>query len=146
MKKNNLDEMQEQKMLQLEHTGFWLAFWGLVADITIQVMMGGYLDHIMGEAAVLTGISVYMIFGCLKHGIWDRRLKPNLKTNLLCSLAAGIFLSASFYFRFRDMIGEPGILLAVCLTGMGSGFVLVLGALTLCTVIYKKRREKLDRE
>ena len=31
MKKNNLDEMQEQELLKIEHNGCWLAFWGLLA-------------------------------------------------------------------------------------------------------------------
>ena len=31
--KNNLDEMQEAKLLQIEHNGFWLAFWGLLATL-----------------------------------------------------------------------------------------------------------------
>lgn len=25
--KNNLDEMQEQKLLKIEHNGMWFAFW-----------------------------------------------------------------------------------------------------------------------
>lgn len=29
--KNNLDEMQEQKLLHIEQRSFWLAFWMLVA-------------------------------------------------------------------------------------------------------------------
>ena len=30
MKKSNLDEMQEQELLKIEHNGCWLAFWGLL--------------------------------------------------------------------------------------------------------------------
>lgn len=33
---SQLDEMQEQKLLKIEHTSFWLAFWGLVAAILVQ--------------------------------------------------------------------------------------------------------------
>ena len=29
--KNKLDEMQELKMLKIEHNGCWFAFWGLLA-------------------------------------------------------------------------------------------------------------------
>ena len=32
---SNLDEMQEQKMLKIEHNGYWLGFWGLLAAILI---------------------------------------------------------------------------------------------------------------
>ena len=30
MKKSNLDEIQEQELLKIEHNGCWLAFWGLL--------------------------------------------------------------------------------------------------------------------
>ena len=30
-KKNKLDEMQEQKLLRIEHNGCWFAFWALIA-------------------------------------------------------------------------------------------------------------------
>ena len=35
--KNNLDEMQEQKLKQIEHTGFWLFFWGIFLAMMIQI-------------------------------------------------------------------------------------------------------------
>ena len=34
-KKSNLDEMQEQELLKVEHNGCWIAFWGLLAAIII---------------------------------------------------------------------------------------------------------------
>ena len=40
MKKSNLDEMQEQKLLKIEHNGFWFAFFGLFAAIMIQLALG----------------------------------------------------------------------------------------------------------
>lgn len=146
MKKSNLDEMQEQKLLKIEHNGYWLAFWGLVASITIQGLMGGYLDHIMGEVAVLMLICFYMLFGCLKHGIWDRRLKPNLKNNLLCSLAASLFMGVFTYIRLADQLPQTMYLLASCLIAMAFVFVLCLIVLGLCSAVYKMRRSKLDKE
>ena len=145
-KKSNLDEMQEQKLLQIEHNGFWIAFWALAAAITIQTLMGGYLDHIMGETAVLLIISLYMLYGCLKHGIWDRKLKPTLKTNLLCSLAAGLFTGIIFWFRLGKWIDSPAQLALSCLISAVFTFLLALAALSLCTALYKKRRKKLDEE
>ncbi len=40
-RKNNLDERQEQRLLQIESSGFWLAFWGLLAAIVIQLFVNG---------------------------------------------------------------------------------------------------------
>ena len=39
---NKLDEMQEQKMLRIESNGCWIAFWGLLAVLFIQVIVYGY--------------------------------------------------------------------------------------------------------
>lgn len=146
MKNNNLDEMQEQKLLKIEHNGFWIAFWGLAAAVVLQALVGGYPDHIMGEVAVLLIISLYMLFGCLKNGIWDRRLKPNLKTNLLLSLAAGLFIGIFFWLRLGKWLVNPlHLLTASAIAGIFT-FFLTLGALTLCSAIYKKRRSRLDAE
>ena len=38
MKKSNLDEMQEQELLKVEHNGCWIAFWGLLGG---DCRMGG---------------------------------------------------------------------------------------------------------
>ena len=35
-RKNNLDEMQEQELLKIEHNGCWLAFWGLLISMIVQ--------------------------------------------------------------------------------------------------------------
>ena len=36
-KKNQLDEMQEQKLLHIERNGCWFCFWSLLAAILIQM-------------------------------------------------------------------------------------------------------------
>ena len=40
-RKNNLDEMQEQKLLHIESKGYWLAFWGLGVSLIIQLIFYG---------------------------------------------------------------------------------------------------------
>ena len=146
MKKNNLDEMQEQKMLKIEHNGFWIAFWGLVVVMILQALAGGYLDHIMGEAVVLGIVSIYLLVDCLKNGIWDRHLKPNWKTNLLCSLATGLFMGIFNWFRFgRHASTLTGQLMPSLISGIFV-FLLTLSLLALCSYLYKKRRSTLDAE
>ena len=39
--KSNLDEMQEAKLLQIEHKGCWLAFWGLLAAMIVELFVFG---------------------------------------------------------------------------------------------------------
>ena len=38
--KNNLDEMQEQKLLHIEKTGFWMLYILIAFDLIIKVMTG----------------------------------------------------------------------------------------------------------
>lgn len=39
-KRSQLDEMQEQKLCKLESRGFWLLWWGLLAAIIVQSLVG----------------------------------------------------------------------------------------------------------
>ena len=107
MKKSNLDEMQEQKLLRIEHNGFWLAYASLLIAILVQAILGCGFYDILGELVILLVICAYMVCGCLKHGIWDRRLKPSPKTNLLISLAASVFSGVVSYSRGVALASEP---------------------------------------
>ena len=57
----------------------WFAFWGLLAAILIQCALDtGDLKNIVGELIVFMSLAGYILIGCLKEGIWDRRLKPEI--------------------------------------------------------------------
>ena len=145
-RKNNLDEMQEQKALKIEHNGCWLAFWGLLIAIIVQIIFSKDLTRVAGEGIVFMVLSLYIMIDCLRNGIWDRKLKPDGKTNLLASLIAGgadlvICFSAAF---FRT--GKPyGALIA----GVISGVIVFAGCflcLTLATKRVKKKQRELEEE
>lgn len=144
--KNKLDEMQEQKLLKIEHNGVWIAFWGLLLMIIIQTIAGkeNALRDISGEFIVLIALSIYLLAACLKNGIWDRRLAPNLKTNFMISLISsficGIIIFAVSNFNYHNF-----------LVAVASGFftmmftlALTLLALTVTAAVYKKRLTKLE--
>ena len=96
MKKNNLDERQEQTLLKIEHNGCWFAFWGLLAAILIQtVFINADYKSVAGEWIVFMILCIYIAVACLKNGIWDRSLKPNTSTNFIVSLIAGILFGGS---------------------------------------------------
>lgn len=145
-KKNNLDEMQEQKLLKLESRGFWLIWWGLLAAMAVQLLVYGVEAYhlLLGEWAVFMLSSVYVTAACIKQGLWDRKLKPNFKTNLLMSLLAGV-VSGGFMgvYSYRSFGAAEAAFWTVALVG-GSTFVLCLLALSLSAAAYKKRRQKLD--
>ena len=145
MKKNNLDEMQEQELLKIEHNGCCLSFWGLLAVMAVQMILRVPGRQMLGEWIVFMALSLYIAIACLRKGIWDRRLKANWKTNLIVSLlaavATGILVTMS-----NPYLSEP--LDYVLVAGIAGGFTFVLcfAALSIGMKLYKKRREKLDQE
>ena len=144
--KNNLDEMQEQKLLKLESRGFWLIWWALLAAMAVQLLVYGVeaQRHLLGEWAVFMVASVYMAAACIKQGLWDRKLRPNLRTNLLLSLLAGL-VAGSFMgiYSYRSFGAAEAAWWTVAMVG-GCTFALCLLALSLSASAYRKRRQQLD--
>ena len=145
MKKSNLDEMQEQEMLKIEHYGCWMAYWGLLVAMVIQMVMRVPGAQMLGEWIIFVIMSLYICIACMRKGIWDRRLKANWKTNLVISLLAAVAVAVLVVLS-NPYLSEP---LDYALTaGLTGGFTFVLGfaALSVSLKLYKKRREKLDQE
>ena len=146
MKKSNLDEMQEQALLKIEHNGCCLAFWGLLAAMGIQMLLKVPGKAMLGEWIVFMALCVYLLAACLRQGIWDRHLKANPKTNLVVSAVAGVAVSIFFGVLFRENVSELlDYLLISAIPGI-TVFILCFALMTVCSALYKKRRDKLDRE
>ena len=128
MRKSNLDEMQEQALLKIEHNGFWLAFWGLLASMAIQALLGVAFSSLLGELIIFMVLCVYAVVSCLRHGLWDRNLKPNLNTNLLVSIVPGLAVGVFDMLLFRAKETEPrdylllGAILSSGIFDAGSSF------------------------
>lgn len=140
-KKNKLDEMQEQKLLHIEKNGCWFAFWALLASMFIQMAIfgGSSFREIAGEWIIFMILALYLSISCMKNGIWDRRLEPSPKTNLLVSVGSAIGFGVIFaivnYFNYKNMVASVAtfIIFAIVL------FVGIYLALTVSTMLYKKR-------
>ena len=145
MKKSNLDEMQEQEMLKIEHYGCWMAYWGLLAAMVIQMVMRVPGAQMLGEWIIFVIMSLYICIACMRKGIWDRRLKANWKTNLVISLLAAVAVAVLVVLS-NPYLSEPlDYVLTAGLTG-GFTFVLCFAALSICAKLYRNRRNKLDKE
>ena len=145
--KNNLDEMQEQKLLNFEKNGFWIAFWGLFLGIYIQLAMGnGSIEYIGCEAVVLLIISIYLLVNTIRNGIWDRKLKPNLKTNIIISLVAGlafgVFWFVVSYSNYHALAGSIATFVLMFI----SVSVTVFAMLSLLVAAYNREKKKLDEQ
>lgn len=92
-KKNNLDEMQEQKLLHIEKNSFWFLYWALVIVILGQLLLGATPGDVAAELICFLATSIFMLFQCVRNGIWDRHFKPDWQTNLGMSIAAGVVVA-----------------------------------------------------
>lgn len=147
-KKSRLDEMQEQKMLQIEHNGCWLAFFGLFAVILVQLVYYGMeeAERFAGEWIVFMCMALYLVAACIKNGIWDRRLRPSFQTNLYASAAGGL---VGGFVRFLAAYRQCGDFWAA----LRIGVIIFFCVLVVCTAVmslgaflYRKRVERLDAE
>ncbi|MDO5784308.1 MAG: hypothetical protein Q4P20_04500 [Eubacteriales bacterium] len=146
--KNNLDERQELELLRIEHYGMWFAFWALLIVMVVQAWMGAPMAQIAGEWIVFMILCIGQVIACVRKGIWDRRLRPNFKTNLLISLIAAFAVAAFISVRmWLNMSGDPDLLWTIPFGALMAGaftFVLCLAALTLTSHLTKKREQKLE--
>lgn len=146
--KNQLDEMQEQKLRTLESWGYWLTWGALLLSILIQMLV--YKDeaakYLKGEWIVFMASNLYMVIGCVRLGIWSRRGIPSFKglclISLMAGLVTGIFVAVYNYLIYGDVLTALAtVILASLFT-----FVLCLLVLVVSVSAYKKRRQKLDSE
>ena len=138
--KSNLDELQELKLLKIEHNGCWLAFWGLLAVILTQIAIGNdSKQDLSGEWIVFMCLALYLTVGCIRNGIWDRKLKPNFKNNIMASSIAAVVMGILWfiisYRNYHKLVGSiaTGVIMFFSIE------ILCFLALTLTSKIYKKR-------
>ena len=139
--------MQELQLLHIERNGCWMTFWGLLAMIIIQtITTPGNFRILAGEWIIFMCQALYLSISCMRHGIWDRHLRPNLRTNLICSglagLACGIIFGVVSYINYSKPAGS----LATAVFMFIFVFICTLAALSLSAVFYKKRRRHLESE
>lgn len=148
LQNNNLDEMQEKKLLEIEHKGCWIAFWGLLVAILVQMLIfdEGVIRSVAGEWIVLFCLSLYMSISSMKSGIWDRRLKPNIKYNAVISLAAGLVcalvFSISSYTKYHVLMGSiaTGVIMFIII------FAITFFTLSLSVKMYHKKIRKMETD
>ena len=143
-RKSNLDERQEQKLLEIERNGFWLAFFGLFLVIVVQAIIGE--ADVRGEMVILLLSAAYVIGDCVKNGIWDRKFQPNLKTNIIGSVASGSTVVLVVYSMAYKGETDKDIAIKAALRYGFATFVLVLFLLSIMVFAYKRRLRTLEAE
>ncbi len=97
--KNILDEQQEQTLLRIEHNGFWITFWGLIALILVKLFLGADISSLAGELIVFAIVDVYMGVSCIQNGIWDRHVSMKTSNIVIISAAAGIIIGGLIFIQ-----------------------------------------------
>ena len=146
--KNRLDEMQEQKMLRVEHNGCWLAFWGLIIALFAQLIYYGpdCSEQIIGEFIVFMCLAFYIAIGCVKNGIWDRKLAPTWKVNLFGSLLAGVLGGViRFFIVYREYQSMEASVYVGIIVGINI-FVVCFVLLSAALLVYKWRENRAEKD
>ena len=144
MKKNNLDEMQDQKLLKLEEYGFWIMFWALAAAIVIQLATGAAIREVAGELIVLALGSVFIAAGTLKNGMWTRSSTPTLKGSLTAAVVPALLIAAVHVIRMIKTSGFTTENILVTLAFAAGAYIACFAVLEVLRHVYNKRREALD--
>ena len=146
LKKTNLDEQQERKLLEIESRGCGLVFWGLLIALTVESVVIEDSRAIIGEWILFMGLALYLAISCTRAGIWDRRMDMSRKTCVLVSLAAAlcaaIFMFGFTYVRYRKPVGS---LYSAAIMGTIT-FVICYLALRFAAKATQKRQDELNAE
>lgn len=95
--KKTVDERQEQELHKIEHFGFWIMYWCLLAAIVLQsFIMNVPFNQFAAEWVVFMIGSGVIIVGCVRKGLWDYHSKPSLKNYLLTSVIGTVGISIVF--------------------------------------------------
>ena len=108
--------------------------------MVVQGILHCPLASMAGEWVVFMTLCLYVLVREIRSGLWARHLKPNLGTNLVLSLLAGVVMAVYGLFTF-DYWNWVSALLTGIVTAL-----LVFGGLQLAMRMVKGRRKELDKE
>ena len=141
-KRDNLDEMQKQTLLKIESRGFWALWVLLLAALIIESLLGFTPREMAAEWFIFMLGSAYSVISDLRAGIWDRRFKPNTKTNAAVSVVGGAAVFGWGLIKFAEFGAGIAVLQAVIM-GVCT-WVLCFALLQLIMQAYKKRHAELE--
>lgn len=144
-----VDERQERDLMLVEHYGFWLMYWLLLASMVIQGVIMDQDSQIKGEWIVFMVTSVFVVVGWIRKGVWSyqSRKMPGIKACLGYSLIAGIvggLMGAAFGFKWQPD-NMSGVFICVAIYA-GMIFVISFVVFLVLAGIGRQREKKLELE
>ena len=144
-----LDERQEQEIMRVERTAFWVIFFSLWISVLIQLIVFDFdITHIAGELAVGLIGAIWILIGNFRHGTFDYFTKPGVKAYILYSSIASV--TYALLLPLRNYI-QYGIYFwdSVFRTFAGrffSFFVFMFVLLSIFGTVSKMRAKKLQKK
>ena len=83
--KKGLDELQKQILLGIESRGFWIAFWGSLILLIVQMIFANNIISVISSWLLFMVLAIYEAVSCLKAGIWNSGLYISKKRNAFIS-------------------------------------------------------------
>lgn len=74
-----LDERQRQQMYQIEHRGFWFAYFGILALLLLEILTNASGILIGCTTVLLLALSIYTECCCIRRGLWIGVSSPTRK-------------------------------------------------------------------
>lgn len=98
-----VDERQEMDLLKVEHFGFWLMYYMLLAAILIQsIFFEDGFRLAAGEWIIFMLISIICVVGWVRKGVWtyQSRKIPGVRSYLLYSIVTAFGVGIPFALLF----------------------------------------------
>ena len=135
--------MQKEKLLKINSSGMKLCAIGLLIAALVQKCLGKDFAVIAGEIIVFFVLASYISIAYAYEGLWDEKIKPSVRGNLLISLVAAVMIGIGAFILGK--INSAFILgILDILIRMGIGFIACFAVLSVLLFFYRKRRNALD--
>lgn len=85
-------------------------FLGIAGCNTDQIAIGNdSKQDLSGEWIVFMCLALYLTVGCIRNGIWDRKLKPNFKNNIMASSIAAVVMGILWFIILIGIITNSSV-------------------------------------
>lgn len=143
--KKGLDELQKQILSRIESRGFWIAFWGSLILLIVQMIFANNIISVISSWLLFMVLAIYEAVSCLKAGIWNSSLYISKKNTFISSVIA--ICMGVFQFILVSQRGESTYKTIIALVSViAVTFFFCFSAIIIIAKAVKKRRDKLDAE
>ena len=146
-----VDERQEMDLMKVEHIGFWLMYYMLLAAILVQSFF--FEDGFRLAAAewiIFMLTSIICVIGWIRKGVWNYQTRkiPGVRSYLLYSIITALGFGIPFVLFFAFKWNDTSLkVIAIRIVIMAASlFVITFAAFLIAGTIAKRREKKLAEQ